>query len=106
MDFLKVFQQAQQIQERMKALQDELARMSVTGTAGGGMVTVEADGSGAVRRVRLDPSVVSADDREMLEDLLVVAVNDAQAKAKALAAEEMAKITSGLNLPFGMKLPF
>ncbi len=76
----------------------------MTGTAGGGMVTVEADGKGQIRRVKLDPRVVSGGDVEMLEDLIVVAVTEAQQQAAALAQGEMGKLTGGLPLPF--KLPF
>jgi DNA-binding YbaB/EbfC family protein len=85
-------------------MQEQLQQLTVTGSAGGGMVTVEADGRGQVKRVRLDPSVVNPADVEMLEDLIAVAVADAQQKATALAQEEMQKATGGLNLPF--KLPF
>ncbi len=101
---MKILQQAQQMQGRLQELQDQLQQQTVTGSAGGGMVTVEADGKGQVRRVKLDPSVVSASDVEMLEDLIVVAVADAQTKATALAQAEMGKLTGGLSLPF--KLPF
>ena len=104
MDMMKVLQQAQQMQGKMQQVQEELARMTVTGSAGGGMVTVEADGRGQMRGVRIDPSVVNRDDIEMLEDLVLVAVTDAQAKAAKLAQDEMGKIAGGLNLPF--KLPF
>ena len=103
-DLLKILQQAQQVQGRLQQIQDELQKKVVTGTAGGGMVTVEADGRGQIKRVRIDPSVVNASDVEMLEDLVSVAVSDAQQKAAALAQEEMGKVTGGLNLPF--KLPF
>ncbi len=103
-DLLKILQQAQQVQGRLQQIQDELQKKVVTGTAGGGMVTVEADGRGQIKRVRLDPSVVNPSDVEMLEDLVSVAVSDAQQKAAALAQEEMGKVTGGLNLPF--KLPF
>ncbi len=103
-DLLKILQQAQQVQGRLQQLQEQLQQRTVTGTAGGGMVTVEADGRGHVKRVRLDPSVVNPNDVEMLEDLISVAVGDAQQKAAALAQEEMNKATGGLNLPF--KLPF
>ncbi|MGQ0540052.1 MAG: YbaB/EbfC family nucleoid-associated protein [Gemmatimonadaceae bacterium] len=103
-DFLKILQQAQQMQGRLQQIQDQLQQRTVTGTAGGGMVTVEADGRGHVRSVKIDPSVVNAADVEMLEDLVAVAVGDAQQRATALAQEEMAKATGGLNLPF--KLPF
>ena len=104
MDIMKLMQQAQEMQGRLQQIQDELAQKTVTGTAGGGMVTVEADGKGAVRQVRIDPSVVSAADVAMLEDLVTVALRDAQAKAKALEEAEVGKAAGGMNLPF--QLPF
>ena len=103
-DFSKILQQAQQMQGRLQQLQDELQNKTVTGTSGGGMVSVTADGKGQVRSVKLDPSVVNPADIEMLEDLIAVAVADAQRKAADLAQEEMRKLTGGLPLPF--KLPF
>lgn len=103
-DFLKLMQQAQEVQSRLQAVQEELAAATVVGAAGGGMVTVEADGKGTVRRVRIDPSVVNPADVEMLEDLVSVAVGDAQRKANDLAQAQMSKMTGGLSLPF--KLPF
>jgi DNA-binding YbaB/EbfC family protein len=102
-DFTKILQQAQQMQGRLEQIQQELANRTVTGVSGGGMVSVTADGKGQVRAVKLDPSVVNASDIEMLEDLIVVAVGDAQKKAADLAQEEMRKLTGGLALPF--KLP-
>ena len=78
--------------------------MTVTGTAGGGMVSVDADGKGQITKVRVDPSIVSASDTEMLEDLILVALRDAQQKSTDLAKQEMSKLTGGLGLPF--KLPF
>jgi DNA-binding YbaB/EbfC family protein len=104
MDIMKLMQQAQQMQGQLQQIQEELATRTVTGTAGGGMVTVEADGKGAVRQVKIDPSVVSADDVAMLEDLITVALRDAQAKARALEESEMGKVAGGMNLPF--QLPF
>lgn len=103
-DIFKILQQAQQMQSKMQEMQEELAQRSVTGTAGGGMVSVEADGKGSVRKIKLDPSIVNATDIEMLEDLIVVAVADAQKKANEVAQAEMGKLTGGMNLPF--KLPF
>ena len=103
-DFTKILQQAQQMQGRLQQIQDELANKTVTGVSGGGMVSVTADGKGQVRAVKLDPSVVNPSDVEMLEDLIAVAVVDAQKKAADLAQEEMRKLTGGLPLPF--KLPF
>jgi DNA-binding YbaB/EbfC family protein len=103
-DMFKIMQQAQEMQARMQEMQQALQSRTVTGTAGGGMVSVEVDGAGTVRRVRIDPTVVNATDVEMLEDLVLVAMTEAQRKAKDVASEEMGKITGGLNLPF--KLPF
>ena len=101
-DFMKLLQQAQEIKGKMEQMQEELRQKSVTGTSGGGMVTVEADGKGDVRKIRIDPSVVNATDVEMLEDLVLVAVSEAQRKAAELAKEEMTRMAGGL--PF--KLPF
>ncbi|MDA1082385.1 MAG: YbaB/EbfC family nucleoid-associated protein [Gemmatimonadetes bacterium] len=103
-DFLKIMQQAQEMQTKMQAVQDELQRMTVVGSAGGGMVTVEADGKGTVKKVKIDPTLVNPADVEMLEDLVAVAVGDAQRKASDLAQAEVQKLTGGLQLPF--KLPF
>jgi nucleoid-associated protein EbfC len=102
-DFTKILQQAQQMQGRLQQIQEELANKTVTGVSGGGMVSVTADGKGQVRSVKLDPSVVNPSDIEMLEDLIAVAMADAQKKAADLAQEEMRKLTGGLPLPF--KLP-
>ncbi|HJR62869.1 MAG TPA: YbaB/EbfC family nucleoid-associated protein [Gemmatimonadaceae bacterium] len=103
-DISKILQQAQQMQGRLQQLQDELQGKTVSAASGGGMVTVTADGKGQIRKVQIDPTVVSPDDVEMLEDLVLVAVNEAQKKAAELAQEEMKKLTGGLPLPF--KLPF
>jgi nucleoid-associated protein EbfC len=101
-DFMKILQQAQEMQGRLQTIQDELQQRTVTAASGGGMVTVEADGKGQIRSVHIDPSVVNPADVEMLEDLVLVAVLEVQKKAAALAQEEMGKLTGGL--PF--KLPF
>jgi len=103
-DMMKILQQAQQMQGRLQQIQDDLEQRTVSATAGGGLVTVEADGKGQVRKVKIDPAVVDPKDVEMLEDLVVVAVAEAQKKAAALAQEEMGKLTGGMGLPF--KLPF
>ena len=105
-DFMKLMQQAQEVQGRLAQMQEALERQSVTGTAGGGMVTVEADGKGTVRKVKLDPSVVNPADVEMLEDPIVVAVAEAQKKAQALQQEEMQKVAGGLGMNLPLKLPF
>jgi nucleoid-associated protein EbfC len=103
-DIFKIMQQAQQMQSKMQEMQQELSQRTVTGSSGGGMVTVDADGKGTIRKVKIDPSIVNAPDVEMLEDLIVVAVADAQKKANEVAQAEMGKLTGGMNLPF--KLPF
>ena len=103
-DFMKILQQAQEMQGRFQKIQDELQKITVSGSAGGGMVTVEANGQGAVQRIKIDPSVVNPADVEMLEDLVLVAVTEAQKKAQAQAQQELGKLTGGMNLPF--KLPF
>lgn len=103
-DFMKILQQAQEMQGRFQKIQDELQRITVSGSAGGGMVTVEANGQGAVQRIKIDPSVVNPADVEMLEDLVLVAVTEAQKKAQAQAQQELGKLTGGLPMPF--KLPF
>jgi nucleoid-associated protein EbfC len=103
-DIMKLMQQAQEMQGRLQQMQDSLEHQTVTGTAGGGMVTVEADGKGTVRKVKIDPSVVNPDDVEMLEDLVLVAVGDAQKRAAAAQQAQMGQITGGLDLPF--QLPF
>ena len=102
-DFFKILQQAQQMQGKLQQMQDELQHRVVNGSAGGGLVTVEADGRGQIKKIKIDPTLAGKTDVEMLEDLIVVAVNDAQKKATDLAQEEMGKLTGGLNLPF--KLP-
>lgn len=102
-DFFKILQQAQQMQGKLQQMQDDLQHRVVNGSAGGGLVTVEADGRGQIKKVKIDPSLVGQTDVEMLEDLIVVAVNDAQKRATDLAQEEMGKLTGGLDLPF--KLP-
>jgi DNA-binding YbaB/EbfC family protein len=101
-DFMKMLQQAQEVQGRLKQMQDELQARTVTAMSGGGMVTVTATGAGQIKEIRIDPSVVNPTDVEMLEDLVLVAVTEAQKKATDLAQEEMKRLTGGL--PF--KLPF
>jgi nucleoid-associated protein EbfC len=103
-DFMKMLQQAQELQKNFQKIQDELANMTITGTAGGGMVTAEVTGQGQIRRVKLDASVVNPSDVEMLEDLITVAVAEAQKKAQQHAQEHVGKLTGGMSLPF--KLPF
>ena len=99
-----LMKQAQQMQENMKKAQDQLALVKVEGQSGAGMVKVLMTCSHDVRRVNIDASVM--DDKEMLEDLVAAAINDAMRRAEQVSQERMAGFTSGLNLPAGMKLPF
>ena len=99
-----LMKQAQQMQENMKKMQDQLASIEVEGQSGAGMVKVQMTCKYDVRRVSIDASVM--DDKEMLEDLVAAALNDAVRKVEATTQEKMSGFTSGLNLPPGMKLPF
>lgn len=99
-----LMKQAQQMQENMKKMQDQLATVEVEGQSGAGMVKVVMTCRNDVKRISIDPSVM--DDREMLEDLIAAAVNDAVRKAEQTTQERMGGFTAGLKLPPGMKLPF
>ncbi len=100
-----LMKQAQQMQENMKRMQEQLASVEVEGEAGAGMVKVTMTCRHDVKRVRIDPSLL-ADDKDMLEDLVAAAVNDAVRKVESTVQEKMASMTAGLPLPPGMKLPF
>ncbi|WP_374243596.1 YbaB/EbfC family nucleoid-associated protein [Zoogloea sp.] len=99
-----LMKQAQQMQENMKKMQDSLGGIEVEGQSGAGMVKVQMTCKYDVRRVSIDPSVM--DDKEMLEDLLAAAVNDAVRRVEATTQEKMSGFTAGLNLPPGFKMPF
>lgn len=98
--FQQILQMGQQVQARLTQLQAELGQRTVSTSSGGGMVTVTADGRGKIRSVRIDPSVVDASDVEMLEDLVLAAVSEAQSRANAVYEEEMKKVSGGVSLPF------
>lgn len=100
----QLMQQAQKMQENMQRVQQELANLEVTGSAGGGMVSVTLSGNKECRKVRIDPSVLG--DPEMAEDLVAAAFNDASNKIDAESKSRMAGATAGMPLPPGMKLPF
>ena len=100
----QLMQQAQKMQENMQRAQEELASVEVTGSSGGGMVTVTLTGKLDCRKVRIDPSVIA--DAEMAEDLIAAAFNDAVAKVNAVSQEKMGAATAGMPVPPGMKLPF
>ena len=100
-----LMKQAQEMQANMQKAQEELANLEVTGESGGGMVKVTMTGKHEVRRVAVDDSLL-ADDKDMLEDLVAAAINDAVHKVEATTQERMSGLADGLNLPAGMKLPF
>lgn len=101
-NFQQILQMGQQVQARISQLQSELGQRTVTCSSGGGMVTVTADGRGRIRSINIDPTVVDATDVDMLEDLVLAAVNEAQARAGALYEEEMRKLSGGISLPFNI----
>ena len=101
-----LMKQAQQMQEKMQELQTRLEAMELEGESGAGMVKLTMNGKSELRRVKIDPKLVDPADVEMLEDLIVAAHRDAKAKLEAATSEEMQKISGGLQLPPGMKLPF
>ena len=102
----QLMKQAQQMQAKMAEMQAQLETVEMTGAAGGGMVQVTVNGKGDARRVKIDQAVVDPAEVEVLEDLLVAAFNDARGKVNAYAESEMQKLTGGLALPGGFKLPF
>ena len=102
----QMMKQAQEMQSRVEEMQSQLQAVEVTGESGAGMVAVVMTGKGLMRSIAIDPSLATPDEVEVLEDLIVAAVNDARQKAEDLAAEEMRKLTGGLSLPPGFKLPF
>jgi DNA-binding YbaB/EbfC family protein len=102
----QMMKQAQQMQERMTELQAKLDTVEINGASGGGLVQVTLTGKGQMRKLKIDRSLVVADETEVLEDLILAAFNDARARVESHVGEEMSKLTGGLNLPPGLKLPF
>jgi len=101
-----MMKQAQQMQTKMQEMQTKLESMELTGEAGAGLVKVTMNGKSDMQKIKIDPKLVDPADTEMLEDLILAATRDAKAKVEAAAADEMQKVTGGLQLPPGMKLPF
>ena len=102
----QLMKQAQAMQQKMAEMQAELEAIEMTGVSGGGMVQLTLNGKGDLKRLKIDKGVVDPAEIEVLEDLIVAAFNDARAKVNAHAESEMQKLTGGLALPSGMKLPF
>lgn len=105
-DMAGMMKKAQEMQTKMAQMQDELHNVMVTGESGAGLVKATATAKGDLISLDIDPSIFNGDDKEVVEDLILAAIKDAQAKAAERAQEEMGKLTEGLGLPAGMKLPF
>ena len=105
-DMAKIMKQAQDMQTRMAEMQDVLARITVEGQSGAGLVKAVATAKGELVGLDIDPSIFNQDDKEVVEDLILAAIKDAQTKAQEKSQSELAKLTEGLGLPPGMKLPF
>jgi DNA-binding YbaB/EbfC family protein len=101
-----LMKQASQMQAKMAEMQTKMQEIEVVGSSGAGMLQVTLNGKFEMKKVKIDPSLVDPSDVEVLEDLILAAFNDAKGKAEALMAEEMAKLTGGMSLPEGFKLPF
>lgn len=105
-DMAKMMKQAQDVQAKMAQMQDDLDSITVEGVSGAGLVKATATAKGELKGLDIDPSIFSGDDKEVVEDLILAAIKDAQSKASERSQEEMARITEGLGLPPGMNLPF
>ena len=101
-----MMKQAQQLQKKMAEMQEKLNSIEVEGVSGGGLVKVLASAKGEIKRIIIDDSLMVKEEKEMTEDLIVAAINDAKQKGEAASQEEMKSVTGGLPLPPGMKLPF
>lgn len=106
MNIQKMLKQAHDMQSKLVAAQEDLAKRDYEGVAGGGAVKVTISGKGEMKKLSLEKSVVDAEEKDLLEDLIVTAFNDAKAKADADSSQEMNKLTGGLKLPGGLKMPF
>jgi DNA-binding YbaB/EbfC family protein len=106
MDIMGMMKKAQAVQAKLQEAQEELGRLEVEGQAGGGMVSLTLNAKGELKGVRIDASLLTPADKEMLEDLIIAAFTDGKAKADRAAAEKMQSLTADLPLPPGMKLPF
>lgn len=105
-DMAGMMKKAQEMQGKMAEMQEEMHNIMVTGEAGAGLVKATCTAKGELKALDIDPSIFNGDDKEVVEDLILAAIKDAQGKASERATEEMSKLTEGLGLPAGMKLPF
>ncbi len=105
-DMAGMMKKAQEMQGKMAEMQEEMHNIMVTGESGAGLVKATCTAKGELKSLDIDPSIFNSDDKEVVEDLILAAIKDAQSKASERAAEEMGKLTEGMGLPAGMKLPF
>lgn len=105
-DMAGMIKKAQEMQSKMAEMQEEMHNIMVQGEAGAGLVKATCTAKGELKALDIDPSIFNGDDKEVVEDLILAAIKDAQGKASDRAAEEMGKLTEGMGLPAGMKLPF
>ena len=101
-----MMKQAQELQKKMADVQEQLKLIEVEGSSGGGMVKVTSTAKGEIKRILIDESLMKKEEKEITEDLIVAAINDAKQKGEVATQEEMKKVTGGISLPPGMKLPF
>ena len=105
-NFNDMMKKAQEMQKKMQEMQDSLSNLEVEGTSGGGIVKIIMNCKNEVKKIDIDPSIIKNDEKEVMEDLIIAALNDAKSKAEEKSQEEMKKLTGGLGLPPGMKMPF
>ena len=105
-NFSDMMKKAQEMQKKMQEIQDSLSNLEVEGTSGGGIVKIIMNCKNEVKKIDIDPSIIKNDEKEVMEDLIIAALNDAKSKAEEKSQEEMKKLTGGLGLPPGMKMPF
>ena len=105
-NFGNMMKQAQQLQKKMAEAQEKLNEIEVEGTSGGGLIKVTSTAKGTFKRISIDNSLLKSEEKEILEDLIIAAINDAKQKGETAAAEQMKSLTGGIPLPPGMKLPF
>ena len=101
----QMMKQAQEMQSKMQEMQEKLVSIEISSNSGGGLVSVTLNGKGEMRNLHIDPSLFNSDDSDVVEDLIIAAFNDAKTKVESRVAEEMTRITGGLNLPPGFNLP-
>ena len=105
-NFNDMMKKAQEMQKKMQEIQDSLSNLEVEGTSGGGIVKIIMNCKNEVKKIDIDPSIIKNDEKEVMEDLITAALNDAKSKAEEKSQDEMKKLTGGLGLPPGMKMPF